>query len=153
MRKAGPCPLPGTTHSDESSTQRGKIVFWSVVTNNTFIFRHKTSMRSMRNELLMLTFNSLSYHSGLGQASINYCLFEGADLYSSIYMLVCFSTRVLRCFVEKFLVINVNFQCFWIDYSLLGSLRFSPLKFVCILCFQNVVSHEQVGTMTQNHLV
>lgn len=66
----------------------------------------------MRNELLILTFNNLSYHRGLGQTSINYCLCEGSDLYFSIYMLVCISTHVLRCFVEKFLVINVDLQCF-----------------------------------------
>lgn len=153
MRKAVLAPCPGQL-TQMSLLHRGeKLCFdqlWQITPSYSGI---KTSKRSMRNELLMLTFNNLSYHSGLGQASINYCLFEGADLYSSIYMLVCFSTHVLRCFVEKFLVINVNFQCFWIDYSLLGSLLFSPLKFVCILCFQNVVSHEQVGTMTQNHLV
>lgn len=41
----------------------------------------KTSKMRMRNEILIVTFNNLSYYGGLSQTSINYCLFEGPDLY------------------------------------------------------------------------
>lgn len=122
-RKAVLASCPGQL-TQKSLLHRGeKLCFdqlWQITPSYSGLTPAK---RSVRNDLLMLTFNNLSYHSGLCQASINYCLFEGTDLYSSIYMLVCFSTHVLRCFGEKFLVINVNFQCFWIgDYSPLGSL-------------------------------